>query len=219
MRIPEYESKSWLKKNNFKIPDGRSASVQQLRKAAVEVGYPVALKMINPRLLHKTEAGAVVLNLRDEESLNLAAAKMKSDVLVYDAKAVGELFLVEAMSPDPLVQLVINLRQDSQFGAALVLGSGGVLVELLADSATLLLPTRPSEIIRALKRLRVGSLLEGYRGRPAVDILSVANEIYKLCITFQEHKETLSEIEINPLFVYRTHVSAIDVLMQVSIDE
>jgi acyl-CoA synthetase (NDP forming) len=171
--------------------------------------------MISPRLTHKTEAGAVVLNLKDENSLNLAAAKMKSDVTAYDARAVSELFLVEAMSPNPLVELIINIRQDPQFGAALVLGSGGVLVELLADSATLLLPTRPVEIIRALKGLRVGRLLEGFRGRPAVDIGKVAAEIYKLSVTYQDNIKTIAEIEINPLFVYQAEVSAIDVLIQV----
>ena len=213
--LPESEGKKWLKSNGFNIPEGKNVSAQQLGEAAIAVGYPVALKMISPRLAHKTEAGAVVLNLKDENSLKLAAAKMKSDVTAYDARAVSELFLVEAMSPKPLAELIINIRQDPQFGAALVLGSGGILVELLADSTTLLLPTRPVEIIRALKSLRVGRLLEGFRGRPAADIAKVAAEIYKLSITYQENIKTIAEIEINPLFVYRAEVSAIDVLIQV----
>ena len=217
--LPESEGKRWLKKNNFKVPEGRSVSALQIGEAAVEVGYPVALKMISSRLVHKTEAGAVVLNLYDEDALNLAADKMKTDVAAYDAKAVSEFFLIEAMSPNPLAELIINLRQDPQFGAALVLGSGGVLVELLADTVTLLLPTRPVEIIRALKSLRVGPLLEGFRGGQAVDITKVAEEIYKLCITFQEHMKTIVEIEINPLFVYREKVSAIDALVQVPADK
>ena len=96
-----------------------------------------------------------------------------------------------------------------------MLGSGGVLVEILADSETLLLPTRPVEIIRALKSLRVGRLLEGFRGRPAADIVKVATEIYKLSVTYQKNMKTIAEIEINPLFVYQAEVSAIDVLIQV----
>ena len=217
--IPESDGKRWLKNNNFNVPDGRSVSAQKLGEAAIEVGYPVALKMISPRLAHKTEAGAVVLNLKDEEELKLAAAKMKIDVAAYDADAVSELFLVEAMSPNPLAELIINLRQDPQFGAALVLGSGGVLVELLDDSATLLLPTSLAEIIRALKSLRVGRLLEGFRGRPAVDITKVAEEIHKLCMAYQEQVKTITEIEINPLFVYQEKVSAIDALIQVPADK
>ena len=213
--LPESEGKDWLKRNSFNVPEGKIVSAQQLGKAANAVGYPVALKMISRRLAHKTEAGAVVLNLKDEDSLRLAASKMKSDVAAYDAKAVSDLFLVEAMSPNPLAELIINFRQDPQFGAALVLGSGGVLVELLADSATLLLPTRPVEIIRVLKSLRVGRLLEGFRGRPAADIEQVAAEIYKLSITYQKNMKTIAEIEINPLFVYQAEVLAIDVLIQV----
>jgi acyl-CoA synthetase (NDP forming) len=213
--LPESEGKDWFKRNSFNVPEGKIVSAQQLGKAANAVGYPVALKMISRRLAHKTEAGAVVLNLKDEGSLRLAASKMKSDVAAYDAKAVSDLFLVEAMSPNPLAELIINFRQDPQFGAALVLGSGGVLVELLADSATLLLPTRPVEIIRVLKSLRVGRLLEGFRGRPAADIEQVATEIYKLSVTYQKNMKTIAEIEINPLFVYQAEVSAIDVLIQV----
>jgi acyl-CoA synthetase (NDP forming) len=213
--LPESEGKKWLKSNGFNVPEGKIVLAQQLGEAAIAVGYPVALKMISPRLVHKTEAGAVVLNLKDEGSLSLAAAKMQKDVTAYDETAVSELFLVEAMSPKPLAELIINMRQDPQFGAALVLGSGGILVELLADSTTLLLPTRPVEIIHALKSLRVGRLLEGFRGRPAADIGKLAAEIYKLSISYQENIKSIAEIEINPLFVYRTEVSAIDVLIQV----
>ena len=190
--------------------------MQKLGEAALEVGYPVALKMISSRLAHKTEAGAVALNLKDKVSLNRAAEKMKSDVAAYDAKAISELFLVESMSANPLAELIISMRQDPEFGAALVLGNGGVLVELLADSETLLLPTRPVEIIRAIKSLRVGRLLEGFRGRPSADIPKLAEEIYKLSIAFQENIKTIVEIEINPLFVYQTEVTAIDALIQVS---
>ena len=105
--LPESEGKKWLKSNGFNVPEGKIVSAQQLGEAAIAVGYPVALKMISPRLAHKTEAGAVVLNLKDENSLNLAAAKMKSDVTAYDARAVSELFLVEAMSPKPWQSLLL----------------------------------------------------------------------------------------------------------------
>ena len=217
--MPENDSKRWLINHNFNVPNGKTVSPHKLGEAAIEVGYPVALKMISAQLAHKTEAGAVVLNLVDEHSLSLAAEKIKIDVTAYDAKAVSELFLVEAMSQNPLAELIINMRQDPQFGAALVLGSGGVLVELLADSVTLLLPTRPVEIIRALKSLRVGRLLEGFRGRTAVDIPKVAEEIFKLCIAYQDHEKTITEIEINPLFVYQAEVSAVDALIQVPVSK
>ena len=215
--MPESDSKRWLKNNNFNVPHGKTVSAHKVGEAAVEVGYPVALKMISPRLVHKTEAGAVVLNLKDEEALKLAVEKMRIDVSAYDADALSELFLVEAMSPNPVAELIVNLRKDSQFGAALVLGTGGVLVELMADTATLLLPTSPADIIRALKSLRVGRLLEGFRGRQCVDIPKVAEEIFKLCIAYQDHEKTITEIEINPLFVYQAEVSAIDALIQVPV--
>ena len=162
--VMEHEGKRWLTANGIAVPEGRVVSMEQLGAAASEVGFPVVLKMISPLLAHKTEAGAVVLNLKDVDSVSAAAVQMKADVTAYNPKAVADRFLVEVMSPAPLAELIVNLRGDPQFGAALVLGSGGILVELVGDAVTLLLPTSPDDIARALKKLRVGGLLGGSEG-------------------------------------------------------
>jgi len=95
----------------------------------------------------------------------------------------------------------------------LVLGSGGILVELVGDVVTLLLPTSPDNIESAIQTLRVGRLLEGFRGRPKADIQNIACQINRLCITYIENYAIISEIEINPLFVYADKVCAVDALM------
>ena len=194
-------------------------AARDVANAADEVGYPVALKMVSSRLAHKTEAGAVVLNLKNEDALRKAVAGMKVDVTAYNQEIFQDLFLVEAMAPAPLAELIITLRSDPQFGAVLVIGSGGIFVELIADSATLLLPTSQKKIIRALKSLRVSGLLKGFRGRPMVDLYKVANEVHTLCIAYQDNYESLTEIEINPLFVYPDHVCAVDVLMHSTVED
>ena len=188
-------------------------SAQKVCDAASEVGYPVALKMISPLLPHKTEAGAVVLNLRDSDTLFRATTQMTVDVASYNPKAATDIFLVEAMSPTPLAELIITLRRDPQFGAGLVLGSGGILVELVGDVVTLLLPTSPDNIESAIQTLRVGRLLEGFRGRPMADIKNIASQINRLCIAYLENYAIISEIEINPLFVYADKVCAVDALI------
>jgi acyl-CoA synthetase (NDP forming) len=211
--VMEHVGKRWLTANGIAVPEGRVVSMEQLGAAASEVGFPVVLKMISPLLAHKTEAGAVVLNLKDVDSVSAAAVQMKADVTAYNPKAVADRFLVEVMSPAPLAELIVTLRGDPQFGAALVLGSGGILVELVGDAVTLLLPTSPDDIARALKKLRVGGLLEGFRGRPKADLQNIGIQIHRLCIAYLKEHKNMVEIEINPLFVYADKVCAVDALL------
>ena len=215
--VTEDKSKLWLVTNGFSVPEGRVVSEKDVCSVASELGYPVALKMISPLLAHKTEAGAVVLNLKDSDTLIIASKQMKVDVTAYNPKAVIDKFLVEAMSPAPLAELIVTLRGDQHFGAALVLGSGGTLVELVGDVVTLLLPTSPDNIARAVQTLRVGRLLDGFRGRPKADIQNIASEIHRLCVSYLKDYPNVSEIEINPLFVYANKVCAVDALIHKSV--
>ena len=211
--VSEPDGKAWLAANDFAVPRGKVVSGQKLGAVANELGYPLALKMVSPYLAHKTEAGAVVLNLSDSGSVIRASIKMRADVNSYNPQAVTDQFLLENMSPKPLAELIVTLRRDPQFGVALVLGSGGILVELVGDAVTLLLPISPHEITGALKKLRVAGLLEGFRGRsngrPREDIHPNTSAVY----AYLKHQNEIAEIEINPLFVYSNRVCAVDVLV------
>jgi acyl-CoA synthetase (NDP forming) len=211
--VSEPEGKAWLAANDFAVPQGKVVSGQKLGAVANELGYPLALKMVSPYLAHKTEAGAVVLNLSDAASAIKASIKMQADVGSYNSKAVTDQFLLEVMSPKPLAELIVTLRRDPQFGIALVLGSGGILVELVGDAVTLLLPISPHDITRGLKKLRVSGLFNGFRGHPKADLEKVSLQIHRLCIAYTKHQDEVAEIEINPLFVYSDRVCAVDVLM------
>jgi acyl-CoA synthetase (NDP forming) len=211
--LTEDDGKGWLASQGLAVPEGRTISAQLAVTAANKIGYPVALKMMSPLLAHKTEAGAVALNLNDAEAVTAAVAQMKTDVRRHTPKAVTDRFLVEAMSPPPLAELIVTLRRDPQFGAALVLGSGGILVELVGDVVTLLLPATPDDIVRALKRLRAARLLGGFRGRPKAELPKIAAQIHTLCQAYLQERATIVEIEINPLFVYSDHVCAVDALL------
>ena len=216
--LTEDDGKGWLANNGFAVPDGRVVSAQQVSDAAIEIGYPVVLKMMSPLLAHKTEAGAVALNLSDANTVADALTKMIGDVTAHNPKAATDQFLVEAMSPSPLAELIVTLRRDPQFGAALVLGSGGILVELVGDAVTLLLPATPDDIVRALHQLRISQLLEGFRGRSKADIRKIAFQIHQLCMAFLKDHATIFEIEINPLFVYPNQVCAVDALLHQAVD-
>jgi succinyl-CoA synthetase beta subunit len=95
----------------------------------------------------------------------------------------------------------------------LVLGSGGVLVELVGDAVTLLLPSTPDDIEKALQSLRVARFLGGFRGRPKAELSKIGAEIHTLCQAYLQERATIAEIEINPLFVYSDHVCAVDALL------
>ncbi len=208
--LSEAEAKTLLSKIGLPVPFGRVVKGDAIGDVAAELDYPVALKMMGPALSHKTDAGAVALNIATPEALVQAASDMHLAVTQHAPDAVTDSFLIEAMAPPPLAELVVGIRHDPQFGLSMTIGSGGVLVELLGDTVSLLLPSRHQEIERALNSLRIVRLLDGFRGNPAADKDMVVKALMSLadCAVSQAHD--IAEIEINPLFVYEESVLAVD---------
>ena len=211
--LTEDAGKAWVKAAGLPVPDGRSVAAAEAAGAADAIGYPVVLKMMGEKLAHKTEMGAVMVGLDSPEAVMRAAQAMKGRVAASDPEAVTDRFLVEAMSPRPIAELLVGLRRDPQFGYALTLGSGGILVELVGDSRTLLLPCGQGDIETALASLKVARLLAGYRGSDAADLGQIASILHGFCSNMLAGEDTFAEVEINPLFVYPAGVVAVDVLM------
>ena len=117
------------------------------------------------------------------------------------------------MVKPPIAELIIGIRADPQFGLALTIGSGGIFVELIGDSSTLLLPTKLTDIEKSLKSLKLAKLLDGFRGKPKVNINLIAQEILKLALFAEKNINTIAEIEVNPMFVYEKSVVFVDVLI------
>jgi len=212
--LSEDAGKDWLVRNGVCVPKGRVCAPAEAADCAQQIGYPVALKMMSARLPHKTEAGAVALDIVDAAALEAAIHAMQSAVKAYDASALSDRFLIESMSPPPLTELIVTLRSDPQFGPSLVLGSGGVLTELIGDVVTLLLPASRGDILRALTSLRAARLLQGFRGRAQADMGQIAGALHDLSAAFVEARCTVAEIEINPMFVYADRIVAVDALVQ-----
>ena len=141
---------------------------------------------------------------------------MQRDVAACDEQATTDRFLIEKMLEAPIAELLVSLRRDPQFGYAMTLASGGVLVELIGDAVTVLLPATRAELADALDRLRVARLLDGYRGRPAADRAAVVDALMSLADHVIASDDNIVELEINPLFVLRDRVCVVDVLMQVT---
>ena len=180
--LDEYESKALLKKNGFNVPQGKLCLDKVKSDDLENLNFPVALKMVGSKILHKTELNAVVLNIKSDLELGVAVENMRSSVSKKAPNLVSNRYLIEEMANTPIAELIVGIRSDSQFGLSLTIGSGGVLVDLIGDVSTVILPTHSGEIREAIKNLKVFKLLDGFRGKPKVKLEVVEDAIMKLVI-------------------------------------
>jgi acetate---CoA ligase (ADP-forming) len=206
--IDEAESKRRLAAFGLKTPAGRLTSFDGLRDAASCLDGPLALKAISTALPHKTEAGAVALGLAGAEAVAEAAEAMRRRIAAESGIDVDS-FLVEAMVKDVLAELIIGIKSDPHFGMVLVIGAGGILVELINDSCRLLLPASRDEIEAGLRGLKVFRLLDGYRGRPKADTGAIVGAIEAVVSYALANIDRIAEIDVNPLMISEGGKSAI----------
>jgi acyl-CoA synthetase (NDP forming) len=212
--IDESAAKKLLAANGIAVPRSRIGSGATSPSLAQELGFPVALKMVSAQLPHKTEAGAVKLGIASPQAMAEAVSRMTADVTAFNAAAVTDTFLIEGMVAAPVVELMVSIRRDPQFGLAMTLAAGGILVELLTDATTVLLPASRGDLERALSRLKINKLLDGYRGKPAANRDALLDTLERLAAFAADEANAVTEIEINPLFVSAEESCAVDVLMQ-----
>jgi acetyltransferase len=168
--------------------------------AAEEIGFPVAVKTVSAELSHKTEFGGVRLNVRTPNEMKVTIAELESAFRsAASSTAALSGFLVQEMISG--VEVIVGARMDEQYGPVLLIGSGGTTVELQRDIALHMLPVTADDIQASLGRLRLGALLRGYRGQPSADILAFVECAIGLGRFFLDHRQSLADIEINPLFV------------------
>jgi acyl-CoA synthetase (NDP forming) len=197
----EWDCKQRLAGFGLKSPEGRFVTPAEAGKAAAEIGFPVALKLGRPALAHKTEAGAVALNLQSAAEVDDAVAEMTAAVERYRPGLKPERFLVERQVTGAVAELIVGVRRDPQFGLVLVVGMGGTLVELVEDAATFLLPTSRAFVAQSLEGLKVAKLLKGYRGKPAGDIDAAVDAVMGIAAFAEAHRDRLVELDVNPLMV------------------
>ncbi len=177
----------------------RAANSDKAGDAAATVGFPAALKIISPEAGHKTEIGGVALNIADETAAVAAAEGMAKKLHAIDPKAHIDGFLAQEMVSG--VELLVGARDDPQYGPMLIVGAGGVMVELVKDIALRLLPASEDDIHNMLGDLRVSALLDGFRGSGPADKEALIAGIKGLSDFFLDHRTWLADIEINPLMV------------------
>jgi len=197
--LDEFASKRQLAEHGLSIPDGETGSAADATEIADRIGYPVVVKAVGADFLHKTDLGAVAVNLADAEAVKQAVAAIMANCASQDL--VVERFLVERMIESPIAEVIIGVKRDDQFGPALVVGSGGILVELVADSQSLLLPVTRDDVGKAIHSLAVSKLINGYRGNVQGDTDALIDAVMSVAAYAEEHWSTLLELDVNPLLV------------------
>ena len=197
--LDEWDSKQQLQSFGLTVPAGATGSAAEVPALAEALGYPVVLKAAGADFLHKSELGAVALNLRSGPEVTAALAEIDASVASHGM--VVEQFLVEKMVGDTVAEFIVGVQRDEQFGPALVIGAGGVLVELIADSASLLLPTSPESVLSAVNSLSSVALLRGFRGKPEGDVDALVAAIMAIAAYAEANWETLLQLDVNPLMV------------------
>jgi len=199
--LSEAEAKDILDRLDIRTPNRATCSLpSEARKALAVLGGPVAVKLSDPSIVHKTEHGGVHLNVKTVADLDAAIEALQA--------AGAHEFLVEAMAPAG-IDLVVGARRDPVFGPVVVLGVGGIATELYGDVAIAAVPATRQELAALPNQIAAQSLLNGFRGFPAVnraDLGRVAEVLGSLLLA----NPHLSEIEINPLRVLPTGLMALD---------
>ena len=200
--VSEAEAKNRLAAHGLDIPArGQAADPVGAVLLARGIGLPVVLK--GEGIAHKTEAGAVVLNLRDEAAVLAAARKMNAAS-----------FLVEEMVAGGVAELLVGITRDAAHGFVLTLAAGGVLTEVMADSVSLIVPASDRTVEAALKRLKSYRLLTGYRGAQAADMGAILRAVGALQAYVVANAGRVEEIEVNPLICTPTRAVAADALIR-----
>lgn len=199
--LDEHEAKQVLAASGVDVPRHRVVAANaDITEALSGLAAPFVVKGVG--MAHKSDLGAV--------HIGVAA----SDVPRV-AKEIGtESILIEEFVPDAVAELLIGVVRDAAHGFVLTLGAGGVMTELLRDTASLLLPVTADEVDAALKRLKLAPLLSGFRGKPGADIPAIVNAVLAVQSYVLENSETIGEVEINPLLCLPDRAVAVDALIR-----
>jgi acyl-CoA synthetase (NDP forming) len=212
--LNEWDSKQALRAFGLPTPNGVLSTPDQALEDAEALGYPLVLKAVSAQLPHKTEAGAVALNLKDGAALSAALETMRASIAAYAPGVPFDQLLLEPMAKPPLAELIVGIKRENDFGLALVIGAGGILVELLKNSRSLLLPTTDGAIRNALLGLRSAPLLQGFRGREPADLDALVTAIRAVADYACENAAHVLELDVNPLLVGAQGTTAVDALIR-----
>jgi acyl-CoA synthetase (NDP forming) len=193
-------------------PDFRACDVDTAATAASQCGYPVVMKVESAKIPHKTEAGVVRIGLEDEAALRAAYDEIMTNALrAAPADAIDGVLVQPMVRGD--IEVIVGARIDPQFGPMVVVGLGGIFVELMRDSAVALAPVSHDQALQMLRSLKGFRLLCGFRGSEPVDLDRLADIICRTGDFALDHQDRITELDINPLICGKGHITGVDALI------
>ncbi len=190
---------------DFALADNAANAV----KIAQDQGFPVALKISSPDILHKSDVGGVHLNLNSAEAVEKAYDALLSAVIRNSPEAQVDGVLVSKMAL-PGLEVIVGMNRDPQFGPIILFGLGGIMVEIFQDVSLRLLPLTKNEAVSMIQEIKGYGLIAGYRGRPAVDEQALADCLLSVA-RLAEGSPDIIEIDLNPVFAYPKGIQVADV--------
>jgi acetyltransferase len=215
--LSEQRSKAVLAEYGIPLTaEGVMQSADEAAEFADHIGYPVVLKVVSPDIPHKSEAGGVILDLRDAAAVRVAFGQIVQNAHEYDPQASIDGVLVSEMVVGG-TEFFVGVTSDDTIGPIVVAGLGGIYVETIKDAVTTTPPVSSDRARELLMDLQSAPLLRGVRGLPALDIDAFADVISKVSRLAVENRDFITEIDINPLLVLPEGrgVRAVDALVVV----
>ena len=178
---------------------------------APPLAFPVAVKIDSPDVPHKIEAGAVRLGIRDVPGLKQAARDVLAAAKQYRPQARIEGILLQEMAAG--LEVIVGAVNDACFGPTVAFGLGGEFTELLDDVTYGFAPFDAQTALDMILRIKGARLLDGYRGRPSLDVVTLADTLVRVSLLIADHADRIAELDLNPLFVREQGVVAADALI------
>ncbi|AYD40384.1 CoA-binding protein [Clostridium fermenticellae] len=200
--LSEIESKNLLRKYGMPVGDAYIVKDEsEALDAAQKLGYPLVMKIESADILHKSDVGGVKLNINSEKEVLSTYHEILVNVSNHKPEAKINGILMEKMMPKGM-EVIIGVNNDAQFGPMVLVGLGGVFVEIFKDVSLYPAPINKAEAEKMLKKLKSYKMLTGYRGGLHYDLEALKDMIVKISNFADKNKNVLSEVDINPLFVY-----------------
>jgi len=175
---------------------------------AEQIGFPVVLKIVSPEIIHKSDAGGVMVNLKDATEVQNAYCKILENAKKYNSKARINGVLVQEMAPQS-TEVIVGAIKDPQFGQTLMFGLVGIFVELLKDVTFRIAPITRQDAEEMITEVKAYPLLKGYRNTPPADINAIVTVLLNTSKLIMDYPE-IKELDLNPVMAYEKGVKTVD---------
>lgn len=209
MLLDEIESKSMLYQAKINVNETYLAiSREEALAIAERIGFPIVMKIVSGNIVHKTDAGGVMLNLRTVDEVISGYDRILTNVREKFPQAVIRGISVQKTAP-PGIETIIGMTKDAQFGPVLMFGLGGIFVEILKDVSFRIVPITRKDAYDMIHDIKGNTLLMGYRGQSPVNISCLEEMIVNISRLVEENQH-INEIDLNPVIAYSDGAVAVD---------